>query len=313
MELLDIECNPAPLNASVGSIKTSDGIKLRHVGWLSESERSKGTVVLLQGRSEYVEKYFEVVTELRERGFSVVTFDWRGQGLSQRLLDNSEHGHVESFWDYVTDLETVFSEVVLPDFPPPYYAIAHSTGGAVLLLAAKRFQTRLSRVILSSPIVDFKYFMLPMRLSFLLLPILKYIGLGEKSVSGEVKLAYKNLPFEKNVLTSDADRYERFRRVLETQPALGLGPPTIGWLHAARQTFSSFKTAEFGVDIRLPMLIVAAGADQVVSNPECERLVARIPIAAYTEVSGAKHEILMERDPIRDQFWAAFDAFIPNK
>ena len=28
--------------------------------------------------------------------------------------------------------------------------------------------------------------------------------------------------------------------------------------------------------------------------------------------SGAEHEVLMERDAVREQFWAAFDAFIPG-
>jgi lysophospholipase len=27
----------------------------------------------------------------------------------------------------------------------------------------------------------------------------------------------------------------------------------------------------------------------------------------------ARHEILMERDPLRELFWAAFDAFLPGK
>ena len=29
-------------------------------------------------------------------------------------------------------------------------------------------------------------------------------------------------------------------------------------------------------------------------------------------IDGAEHEILMERDSLRDQFWVAFDKFIPG-
>jgi lysophospholipase len=29
-------------------------------------------------------------------------------------------------------------------------------------------------------------------------------------------------------------------------------------------------------------------------------------------IAGAKHEILQEQDQYRDQFWAAFDAFVPG-
>ena len=35
-------------------------------------------------------------------------------------------------------------------------------------------------------------------------------------------------------------------------------------------------------------------------------------ICQYLVIAGAKHEILQERDEIRDQFWAAFDAYVPG-
>ena len=49
----------------------------------------KGTVCVFPGRAEFIEKYFEVVRDLRARGFAVATIDWRGQGLSDRALPNA--------------------------------------------------------------------------------------------------------------------------------------------------------------------------------------------------------------------------------
>ena len=67
--------------------------------------------------------------ELRARGFAVATLDWRGQGLSERALRDPRKGHVGDFSEYELDLEAFMNEVVLPDCPPPIFAIGHSMGG----------------------------------------------------------------------------------------------------------------------------------------------------------------------------------------
>ena len=83
MKLVSIPANPVPDNAVTGALLTRDGVTLRFARFPPPAGR-KGTVVVLQGRAEYVEKYFETVRDLRARGFAVATFDWRGQGLSDR-------------------------------------------------------------------------------------------------------------------------------------------------------------------------------------------------------------------------------------
>ena len=85
---------------------------------------------MLQGRAEFIEKYFETVRDLRARGFAVATFDWRGQGLSDRALADRHKGYVRNFSEYATDLEAFMEQVVLPDCPPPIFALGHSMGGA---------------------------------------------------------------------------------------------------------------------------------------------------------------------------------------
>ena len=88
---------------------------------------------MFQGRAEFIEKYFETVRELRARGFAVATLDWRGQGLSERALDDPRKGTSKTFPQYERDLDVFMNEVVLPDCPPPHFAIAHSMGGAVMM------------------------------------------------------------------------------------------------------------------------------------------------------------------------------------
>src|SRR6201992_2388518 len=123
MTLVSIPANPVPENVVSGTIKTPDGAELRFARWAPPAGR-KGTVCLFQGRAEFIEKYFETVRDLRARGFAVATLDWRGQGMSQRALRNPLRGYVRSFDQYQIDLETFIAEVVLPDCPPPVYALA---------------------------------------------------------------------------------------------------------------------------------------------------------------------------------------------
>src|SRR5438128_6847004 len=126
MDLIDLPNNPCPDGAVVETIRAVDGVSLRCAHWRSLSTMPKGTVCVFQGRSEFIEKYFEVVRDLRARGFAVAMLDWRGQGLSDRALRGPRKGHVRNFSEYDVDLATFVREVVLPDCPPPLFAIGHS-------------------------------------------------------------------------------------------------------------------------------------------------------------------------------------------
>ena len=132
MELVALAKNPVPSGATTGYFQVS-----RRRSCASRAGRRRGprrgTVCLFQGRGEFIEKYFEVVADLRRRGFAVATMDWRGQGGSSRMLSNPRKGHVRSFAEYDQDLAHFMKEIVLPDCPPPYIALAHSMGGHILL------------------------------------------------------------------------------------------------------------------------------------------------------------------------------------
>ncbi|MEP3276054.1 MAG: alpha/beta hydrolase [Stappiaceae bacterium] len=313
MELVDLPDNPIPEGAKVGTVTTPDNKILRYARWPANTSPIRGTVTVLQGRTESIEKYFEVIRDLRERGFAVVTFDWRGQGRSSRHLRNSRKGHVRTFREYIVDLDAVFTEIVLPDSPSPHYALAHSTGGTVMMLAAKKYLLRFDRVALASPFLGFGKIGVSPKLLGTVAAVLSAVGFGGANIPGASKTDYLDDRFEGNPLTSDAVRFERSRSVLREARDLVIGAPTIGWLHAASRALDVFADPEFGPDIRLPMLIVAGGADEVVSSAVSESLASRMPMTNYIELAGGRHELLLERDFIREQFWAAFDAFIPAR
>ncbi len=310
MKLISIPANPVPDDAVAGNIKTRDGVNLRYARFAPPPGR-KGTVVVLQGRAEFIEKYFETARDLRARGFAVATFDWRGQGLSDRRLSDRNKGYVRDFSQYATDLDTVMEQVVLPDCPPPIYALAHSMGAAVAIRACHAGRRWFDRVVLSAPMIA----LAPGRLTNIAGPLarlLRYLGRGGAYVPTGGSEISGSENFLGNVVTSDPVRYARNAAVLEEEPALGLGAPTIAWTDAALKQMKQFRSAGYAGQIRQPMLLVAAGRDEVVSTPAIEEFGLHLLAGRHLILAGSRHEILQEQDQYRSQFWAAFDAFVPG-
>ena len=100
---------------TVRSLQTPDKIPLRACVWeADEGVARAGVCVLLNGLTEFIEKYGEVAGELNARGFSVVSLDWRGQGASERTAPGNRAIHVRDFEEYDLDLGTLMRGLVPP-------------------------------------------------------------------------------------------------------------------------------------------------------------------------------------------------------
>jgi lysophospholipase len=310
MTLVSIPANPVPEDVVSGTISTPDGAKLRFARWAPPANR-KGTVCVFSGRGEYIEKYFETVRDLRDRGFAVAMVDWRGQGRSSRQLRDPRKGYVRDFADYETDVETFIREVVMPDCPPPFYALAHSMGGAVMLRLAYSGRRWFDRMVLSAPMIDLpgRTTTLPVRM---LMRGLRWIGRGGQYVPGGNDTLVGSTPFADNKLTSDPVRYARNAAILAEDPTLGLAAPTIAWADTAFRAMHGFKALNYPGRIRQPILMLAAGSDTIVSTPAIEEFAYHLRGGSQILIPGSRHEILQEQDRYRQQFWAAFDAFVPG-
>jgi lysophospholipase len=73
-----------------------------------------------------------------------------------------------------------------------------------------------------------------------------------------------------------------------------------------------FEDPDFPRRTLTPTLVIAAGADRVTDTRATERFASRLRAGRLVIIDGAEHELLMERDVFRNQFFAAFDAFIPG-
>jgi len=312
MVLVATPDNPIPGETQSGYLHARDRVRIRYASWPARTKKPRGTVCLMHGRTEFIEKYFEVAEDLRRLGFAVVTFDWRGQGGSDRLLRDRMKGHVDDFKDYELDLDVLFKQVILPDCPPPYYALAHSTGGAIALMCAPRLRTRFERMVLTAPLLRLEKLGTKSRWIRPLVETLGSFGLHGRQIPGATtRMAYA-ADFENNIVTSDKERFERTKAIGAAAPYLTVGAPTIGWLRAAFHAMDGLFEPEFTRNVKVPILLVASGADAVVSARAIEEFSAQTRAAGHVIIPGAKHEIMMERDGLRDQFWAALEAFLPK-
>jgi lysophospholipase len=311
MTLVSTPANPVPDGAISGTIRTPDGAELRFARWVPPG-RTRGTVCVFGGRGEFIEKYFETVAELRQRGYAVATMDWRGQGRSSRQLRDPRKGHIENFAQYEIDLETFMQKVVRPNCPQPHFALSHSMGGAVVLRAAHSGKRWFERALLVAPMLDFPRIWIARPLC-ILLRALRIAGFGSRYVPGANIDGGRTSRFAGNPLTSDPARYARNAAMVSHVPALGISGPTVAWLDAAFGAIAAFQAADYPSQIDQPTLMLAAEADSIVSSPAIKRFAARLPAGSHRVIEGARHEILQEQDVFRAQFWAAFDAFMPAR
>ncbi|MEI9408379.1 alpha/beta hydrolase [Mesorhizobium salmacidum] len=307
----EVEGNPRPENVTGGFFTTRDGKKIRYGLFAAVARPMRGTVVLLGGRNECIEKYFETIRDLAARGFGVATLDWRGQGDSDRLIRDRQRGYVRSFRDYTADLEQFFEEIVLPDCRGPYYILAHSAGAVITLLAAPSMVNRVRRMVLIAPFLTLPDLPVSIGTVRRVCSIFCALGLGRLYAAWGPR-PRQTLPFEVNKVTSDPQRYRRNTRIYEEYPQLALGGPTVRWLQAAAKASEAISDPDFMARIQVPLLIIAAGADQVVSTKAVEAYARNLRLGSLLMIDGAKHEILQEADLYREQFLAAFDAFVPG-
>jgi lysophospholipase len=296
-----------PQGAEIGVRRTIDGVTLRYAHWRADAPRREALVFILQGRTEFIERYGETIGLLLMRGFDVMAFDWRGQGGSQRLLPHSQKGHVESFDDYGQDLEAILSVADQHGFSKPRYVLAHSMGGAILLNELSKRHIKIERGILSAPMIGLSMIRAP-RIAHLFAHVFSSLGFGTSYVPGGNDNPL--MDFENNPLTPDPLRFGISRKILSEAPDLAIASPTIGWVKTSFDAMARLQDPQTAQKISTPLLFIAGPQDRITDSKVTERFVAHLQNGKLLKLEDAEHEILLERDALRHQFWQAFDEFI---
>ncbi len=297
------------IEASGGTIHwlADGGIRLRAAYWAGAGA---GTVLLLHGRTEFIEKYLEPVEELRRRGFAVWTLDWRGQGRSTRLLTDPLPNHVRSFEDYLQDLDRLLAAAG-PSLVAPFLVLGQSMGAHLALRLMARRPGSFERAVLAVPMVDFlRPRRMPLRAARMLALLACAVpGMARRFGPGTRRIPDRHRAFEANPLTSCPRRFAADLPWLD-RPELVVGGATWGWLRAATGSIAVMRRSGFAESVTTPVLMVLAGADRLVDNTAARHLARRLPNARLIEIEDARHELLREHDRHQAEFWAAFDAFV---
>ncbi|HBM89813.1 MAG: alpha/beta hydrolase [Parvibaculaceae bacterium] len=303
---------PCPPGGVPGWLVCPDGSRMRTMVWSPDhaSAPCRGTIVLASGRTEFIEKYFEVIASFLERGFAVATFDWRGQGLSERMLNDRRKGHVDEFSTFDADFIAFMKEVVEPLLPEPYIGVGHSMGGNLMLRAGHNLPNRFAGIVLSAPMLGLNVGSpLQEKATRWLVSFLNLLGKHASFAPGGGPKAVDEEVFEENIVTSDPDRHARLKEMVAKAPSLGLGSPTIGWVHQAFKSVDEIADPAYLSAITTPVLLFEAGADKLVRGGSIRQVADGLPNGEYVLVEGAEHEILMEQEQYQQVFWTAFDAF----
>lgn len=309
MELYATPGNSIPPNAILVPVRTRDGVTLRVARWAPR--HAKGTVLLALGRSEFIEQYAEIIAGLVARQLEVVAFDWRGQGGSDREIRFLRRGYVSHFSAYRRDLEAVEQQVLEPFSTRPWFGLAHSMGAAVLLDQAHDGASPFERLVLSAPMID-----LPLRHKAQvrrLVRLLDRCGLGSRLIPGGSELSlFLTKPFDGNIFTSDKRQFDRLCATIRHLPHLAVGAPTLRWLAAAFDHMRRFEHPRYPVETLIPALVLIPDLDEIVDPRAIERFAIRLKAGRAVTIPEARHQLMMEAPHILEQFWAAFDAFVPG-
>jgi lysophospholipase len=301
MAFVRVPGNETPDGAEEHWLEGRGGVKIRVLTAPARGP-ARGSVIIAPGRTEFIEKYFEVIRELQARGFAVFCIDWRGQGLSGREVENGLKGHLATFDDPVNDLSTALK--LLDDrLPRPRIGLAHSMGGGILLRALQTRRVELDAAAFTAPmwglpnLTDFRKKYARFMVS---------LGLGG-TFAPTVEKKWKRENFKRNPVTNDKERHSRCQGLIAEEPRLALAGPTIGWVAAAADAIEGFQVPGALAHLRIPILVATAADEQLIDNGSHDAVIHNLPDATHITIAGAKHEILMERDDKRAQFWAAFD------
>jgi lysophospholipase len=284
-----------------------DGVRLRAAFWHHDGAR--GTVFIFPGRSESIEKYGRAAADLARRGYACLCIDWRGQGLSDRSARATMLGHVARFSDYQHDIAAALaarSELGLPD---PLFLLAHSMGGAIGLRALGE-GLPVRAAAFTAPMWGLRIAPSLRPVAWALATGARAVRMGQRLAPGTDLTCYIAVaPFEGNLLTTDPDMFHWMKRQVHQRPELGLGGPTLHWVHEALWECRRLRARPSPA---VPAVTFLGTEEKVVDPAAIHDRMRRWPGGTIEMVARAEHEVLMETPEIRrrtfDRIVALFDA-----
>ncbi|MAU25074.1 MAG: hypothetical protein CL706_06670 [Chloroflexi bacterium] len=303
---LELEDYKAPNGINSYFIPMDDDIKIRVCHWMNNSKDVKGTILLQQGHNEFIEKYYETIQEFINKNYSIIAFDWRGQGMSDHQLKDTHKAFIKDFKRHDKDLSLILKHIKEASFPEPLIGIGHSMGGCLMLSAFKDHPDKFSYGILSAPMLGFKNERF-LRTASSIMNLFKndtdYL-IGSKPNMGI------ETPFEKNDLTTDHFRYKRTQELVRRKPDIRLWGVTNAFAKSINNRFKIIRKKNWAEDIKTKILIINSINDKVVDSNKTLEMSKRLKNSKIINFQNCEHEIFIENDKNRKILWEAIDDFL---
>ncbi|MBE0452565.1 MAG: alpha/beta hydrolase [Roseovarius sp.] len=288
-------------------LRAADGARLRLGLW--HRAATKGTVLLFPGRTEYIEKYGRAAQKFAARGFATLAIDWRGQGLADRLVDDAMAGHVHHFEDYQHDVAAMMHAARALDLPRPWHLLAHSMGGCIGLRAVMA-GLDVSSAVFSAPMWGIQMSQALRPVAWSLAWSVRQIGLGHLYAPSTHPEHYVlTEPFETNKLTNDRNMWEYMACQLRAHPELGLGGPSLRWLHEALKETRALARMPSPA---LSCLTIIGSDEDIVDAGRVHDRMTRWPGSHFEIVPGGRHETLMDTPATQARLFGMICDFYGN-
>ena len=283
----------------------------------------RGTVLVVPGRREFIEKKYSELRPLLEMGFRLVIYEPRGQGLSSRFLggDQRQRDHLDSFDTHLRDLRDFFAKVVQPVITDraPLLAHGHSMGGHIVLRWLAEDRPAVSSAFMTAPMLAIgnvqthlgyqaaQTFMHGLSWMSGFRHATDYASMLEQQDYGG-----KDTVFENNPLTQDPKRFPIIENYFTEYPDMKVGGVTWGWMLAAIRSMEKMHSWDYLSRINIPVLSLVGGHDRVTPAAEINRHLNRIDrVRAYT-LANARHDLLNEIDPVQSEAWTRIGSFLES-
>jgi lysophospholipase len=298
-----------PADARVTHWPARDGWRMRAFAWPApDGVAPRGSILFQGGRGDIFEKYLESFAHWHGRGWTITSFDWRGQSGSGRYPEAPHCGHIPDFDLFARDLRDFYGEWHAAT-PGPHVVMGHSMGGHLVLRAMVEGAVVPDAAVLVAPMLGLKS---PFG-----------ANLGERfarllgGVGNSARPAWKGneRPYttdsRQSLLTHDADRYQDEIWWHEHQPELFTGPPSWRWVIEAFRSTRELRTSSLLRKMTVPVLALIAEVDGLVDPKAALATVAKLPDARVVRFGkDAAHELLREEDRIRNRALGEIDLFL---
>ena len=278
-----------------------------------------GTVVFTPGYGDSVNFHYDAIRNWQERGYEVWAMDWIGQGLSDRENPaNVKDSNDRLLTRHMNDLHKFATEIVQRSPDQPLLLASHSMGGNVGMLYLKHFPQTFDGAVLGAPMLDLNTSFLPRPVFKSIVTAATALGFGDKPLPNwrplldritDASQNLRNLSKTPDQLTLSQEAQEKMRSFLKP---VEIDLPTWNFIRRSYHAMDEMREANYYDDIKTPVLLVAAGRDELVSNKTIRFAAAHLPHGRLLELPLSEHGVWNSNATSDTALWKGIDGFIDH-